>query len=174
MTKVANAIKFAQSDKDILNENSTFCQEAKTEFEGRLIEWNTDDQDQNNVPTAVFKIVLHGYGYMGYLDHKDICEPKEVFLTLNSIFTALGIKEINNNDIATVEGQIDKIDDSGEKARVLIKEMEKHVHGAGHEISWFDENGGSYAFFIVLPETAKKLENVALDENHKFISRPVF
>ena len=172
--KVAGAIEFAKSDRDILNENSTFYVTARNQFGDRYVEWIDEDLAAEKIPAAVFKTVLHGYGFMAYLDWKDIYDPDEVFCTLSNVFTVLGLKEVNNKDIALIKDQVEQVGDSSVKAVMIIKAMEKLVHSAGHEIAWFDESGDSFAFFILQPETAQKLENVVLDEDHRFISTPVF
>ena len=56
--------------------------------------------------------------------------------------------------------------------RAVIAHMKGQLSTRGRQLLWFDENGDSYAFFVVEPAVAEQLNDVKLDSDHRFELTP--
>lgn len=173
-SRVQGAIEYAMKDGDILNERSVFYAKAKEEFGRRHMEWVNEDLSLKEVPPAVFKTVLYGYGYMGYLDWKDIYDPRESLHSVAETLKKVTGKTIGESEWEKAADELALIEDQNQRANLVVQEMEMLVQKYGYQLVWFDEGGDSYAFFSVRPSAAEQLHNLALDSDHKFKPAPKF
>lgn len=168
--KVLEALAFGRKDKGIRNENSRFITKFEAEFGDNYISWIDDDLEKGEIPAAVFKTVLVGYGYMAYLDWKEITDLEGMVFHFNQILEVLNLEKISNKNVLLLKDKLGKFENfrMNERNATLISSLESHVQSLGREVVWFDENGDSYAFFIVPPEAAEKLVGLRLDRDHLF------
>ncbi|WP_226661784.1 hypothetical protein [Microbulbifer aggregans] len=172
--RVQNAIKYAMGDADILNEHSSFYKKSEEEFGRRHMGWVNEDLSLNEVPPAVFKTVLFGYGYMGYLDWKNIYEPEEALHAVAVVLERPIGKEVSKSVWVKQAKELESVEDENHRANLVVKEMATLAEQHGYQLVWFDEGGDSYAFFAVSSSVAEQLENVELDTYHKFKPAPKF
>lgn len=168
--EVRNAIEFARSDINLLNESSSFYKKGREDFGDYFNDWVDDDLTQEQVPSAVFKTVMLGFGYMAYLDWKSIYDAEDVFFSLNRVLRTVGKPEISEESIRDLESRVSALEQSQDQAEKVVEALNLSAHQLQLEISWFSENGDSYAFFVVDPSINSLLTGVALDCDHKFVS----
>ncbi len=173
-TDVANAINFAKTDENILNEHSTFYIKAREEFGRYFNEWVNEDLERKQVPAAVFKTVSYGAGYMVYLDWKNITSPSETMASLNRVLRTLNEPEVSMQVIIDLEKDLKQKNNSSEIASVVVSALNKEAFKRNLSLAWFDENGDSYSFFVVSTDTLSKLTGRVLDADHKFVKAPKF
>ena len=150
---VSSDLLKAYNDKGILKKNSIFRETAKNKYQDNYIEWLDADSDLENVPSAVFKTVLYGHGFMGYIDWKVIYDAKEVFWSLNKIFDAANLGKSNDNELSPTIAKLSSIKDDTQRANAIIEQCEKFCNSKGRTIIWLDEGSDSYIFFIVPIDT---------------------
>ena len=168
------AVHFARNDKSLLTENSAFLTQAKIEFGNNLVEWLVDDLTLEQSVAAVFKTVLHGYGFMGYIDHKQIYHPTTLLDELAKVLATNGVVVEDLESVAVDWQKTAAIADPQQQANALVEAMSALATLHGFSLLWFDEGGDSYAFFTVPASVADQLNGVVVDSDHKFTAPPHF
>ncbi|WP_299946661.1 hypothetical protein [uncultured Microbulbifer sp.] len=167
--KAKEYILLGKNDDDIRGEDSVFYNQARNDFGNNFIQWIQEDIEDQMIPCAVFKTVMAGLGYMGHLDWKNIYNIEEFIFSLDKVLSKLSLKKISLEEKQEITTEIQKSkDDQNYIARTNVSKLEEAVEARGYKILWFDEDGDSYAFFIVKPAIFSSLQSVQLDTHHKF------
>jgi len=174
---VSSLILSAQKDKNLKLEESDFNKKALVYFEKKHTDYNfiDDDTETEELPFCIFKTTMLGYGYMSYIDWKDINDPENMVWVVNNLLKTQKLKKLTKKEIATIENRVNPIKTepySIKKAiqanNEMIKVLDEIMLKRDYRVLWYIEISDSYSFFIVKPEIFKLLNNTKLDDEHEF------
>ncbi len=85
---VLKLISLAKHDNNLKEANSSFNKKAQSLFDktNDYYEFIDDDIENEELPFAVFKTTMIGFGWMSYIDWKDISSSENMIWVLNSLF----------------------------------------------------------------------------------------
>lgn len=162
-------LKKIQDFKNIESEYPEYFNYAREKFGNKFVEWLEDDLEEDDIPCAAFKTVLHGHGVMAYMDSSCIEDQRELFGQLNLLLEKFGLQEISGEEKTRIQSIVDTM--KGDSARIInayISELDKIADVRNRDILWFDENGDSYSYFLTVKGVSDKLNGMKLDTNHVF------
>ena len=168
--KVRKAIIYAMRDRAITSELSQFRLVAEDEFQDRLVDWIDEDTLTDDIPAAVFKTVLHGYGYMAYMDWKNIADIEELISCYNNVSKTWRLPKIEGEDAQAIIADFRACHNQSQAVNIAIDALNQFAQESHREILWFDEDGDSYAFFLTTQSNAAALAGQSLDGKHHFLS----
>jgi len=166
---VSSLILSAQKDKNLKLEESDF---NKKHTDYSFID---DDTETEELPFCIFKTSMLEYGYMSYIDWKDISDSENMVWVVNNLLKTQKLKKLTKKEIATIDNRVNPIKTepySLKKAiqatNAMIKVLDEIMLKRDYRVLWYIEISDSYSFFIVKPEIFNLLNNTKLDDEHEF------
>lgn len=145
-----------------------FYQHARANFPHNFIGWLDEDTLPSEKICASFKTVLAGLGYMAYLDWKDIYS-EEVLYHADDVLESKKLAKLSIDEKHSIQQEVDALGEDNEAIKqVIIEALEHALKARAHTLLCFDEDGDSYAFFIVTPDIKQQLVGKRLDRYHHF------
>jgi len=174
---VVALLESARKDNNIKTDDSVFNKEALKNFEKNdtYYDFIEEDTDLEDIPFSVFKTTMIGYGYMSYIDWKDLSSSENMTWVLNELFKEVKLKNLNKTEIKKIDNSVNSIltePYSIEKqilaTNSMIKTIGEVVANRNFRVLWYVENSDSYSFFIVKPEVYQKLNNTKIGYDREF------
>ena len=174
---VVALLESARKDNNIKTDDSVFKKEALKKFEKKCAYFDFIEEDTNleEIPFAVFKTTMIGYGYMSYIDWKDLSSSEHMTWVLNQLFKKVKLKNLNKTEIKNIDNSVNSIltkPYSIEKqilaTNSIVKTIGEVVANRNFRMLWCLENSDSHSFVIVKPETYQKLNNTKIGYDHEF------
>jgi len=174
---VINLLSVAKNDININKEHSSFNKEALKRFEKKntyydFLEENTEKEE---IPFAVFKTTMMGYGLMSYFDWKDISNSAEMTGVLNNMLNTLNIKKLTKDEITNINTKVNSklVEPYTFKKQFLATNMMITTVGSivkkrNYRVLWYIDISDSYSFFLVTPQVYEQLNNTQLGEDQEF------
>jgi len=176
--EVAKLIKIAQYDRyifntdedlDSINTDSDFMKEIEKNFGEEYVDWIELEPTKEELPYAIFKTVLSGFEWMGYMDWKDVYDLDEMTWHFNHLLKKHELASVSTAEKEQIREKLSLLnEDHNLIAETTIQAFETLIEKRGFKILWFSESSDSFACFIVNESVFNKLNNTRLGEEHIF------
>lgn len=171
-TPAMQALAFAGSQTNCTASDSPFLMEAKKEFRDHYGPWLQANLTPQETDTAVFKMVMYGYGFMGYLQPAQLADPQLVLATFDRVLKRYEPDGIETAYIERTQQTLQQIEDDAARTNAIVNELKRLAGERGRQLLWLSEKGEGLLFFIVADDAVDALLKVEFDADHQWCNDP--
>jgi len=173
-TEITDAFRFAKQDQYINSHSSPFRSEAEKEFGDHLKNWVHEGILEEDVPTAVFKTLLHGYHFMAHLEENEIDDALPTLKAFNDVLPANGFEKLADDELNQSIERLNAIEDTRTRRQAILKQLEDFSKRIQGHLLWLEEKGQTLTFLVVPSSLFIQLRGQRLDDDHKFTDKVAF